>query len=89
MDLMEIGWRVWGGCTWLKIGAGGGILWNGDEPSGSGATELVLPPILRTNYPEPTLMLFSYQVTAVILVVIVITGPTVPINTLQQTPELQ
>jgi hypothetical protein len=36
MDLREIGWGVWSGFTWLRIGIVGG-----DEPSGSGATELV------------------------------------------------
>jgi hypothetical protein len=26
MDLREIGWRVWSGSRWLRIGAGGGLL---------------------------------------------------------------
>jgi hypothetical protein len=26
MDLTEIGWGVWYGCTWLRIGTGGGLL---------------------------------------------------------------
>jgi hypothetical protein len=27
MDLTEIGWRLWSGFTWLRIGTGGGLLW--------------------------------------------------------------
>jgi hypothetical protein len=38
MDVGEIGCG-WSGFNWL--GAGGGLLEYGDEPSGSGATELV------------------------------------------------
>jgi hypothetical protein len=41
MDLREIGWGVWSGFTWLRIGTVGGCCECGDEPSGSGATELV------------------------------------------------
>jgi hypothetical protein len=26
MDLREIGWGVWSGFNWLRIGAGGGLL---------------------------------------------------------------
>jgi hypothetical protein len=26
MDLMEIGWGVWSGFNWLRIGTGGGLL---------------------------------------------------------------
>ena len=26
MDFQEVGWRVWTGLIWLKIGAGGGKL---------------------------------------------------------------
>jgi hypothetical protein len=26
MDLREIGWGVWSGFTWLRTGAGGGLL---------------------------------------------------------------
>jgi hypothetical protein len=26
MDLGEIGWEVWSGFSWLRIGTGGGIL---------------------------------------------------------------
>jgi hypothetical protein len=29
---------VW--CSWLRIGTSGGLLWNCDELSGSGTTEL-------------------------------------------------
>jgi hypothetical protein len=41
MDLREIGWGVSSGSSWLRIGTGGGCCEYGDEPSGSGATELV------------------------------------------------
>jgi hypothetical protein len=43
MNLWEIGLGgVWSGFTWLRIGTGGaGCCECGDEPSGSGATELV------------------------------------------------
>jgi hypothetical protein len=27
MDLREIGWKVWTGCIWLRIGTSGGLLW--------------------------------------------------------------
>jgi hypothetical protein len=27
MDLREIGWGVWSGFTWLRIGIVGGLLW--------------------------------------------------------------
>jgi hypothetical protein len=27
MDLREIGWGVWSGFTWLRIGIFGGLLW--------------------------------------------------------------
>jgi len=27
MDLKEIGWKVWTGCIWLRIGTGGRLLW--------------------------------------------------------------
>jgi hypothetical protein len=26
MDLLEIGWNMWSGFTWLRIGSGGGLL---------------------------------------------------------------
>jgi hypothetical protein len=41
IDLREIGLRVWSGFTWLRIGIVGGYCECGDEPLGSGATELV------------------------------------------------
>jgi hypothetical protein len=37
--------RVSSGFSWLRIGTSGGLLWNGDEPSGSGATELAVWPV--------------------------------------------
>jgi hypothetical protein len=33
--------RMWSGFIWLRIGTGGGCCEQGDEPAGSGATELV------------------------------------------------
>jgi hypothetical protein len=27
MDIREIGWGVWSGFNWLRIGIGGGLLW--------------------------------------------------------------
>jgi hypothetical protein len=27
MDLRDIGWGVWSGFTWLRIGIAGGLLW--------------------------------------------------------------
>jgi hypothetical protein len=27
MGFREIGWRVWSGFTWLRIGSVGGLLW--------------------------------------------------------------
>jgi hypothetical protein len=33
--------EVWSGSNWLRIGAGGGSCEYGDEPAGSGATDLV------------------------------------------------
>jgi hypothetical protein len=41
MDLKEVGWGVWSGFTWLRIGLLAGCHECADEPSGSGATELV------------------------------------------------
>jgi hypothetical protein len=41
IDLGEIGWGVWSGFSWLRIGAGWGYCECGAEHSGSGATELV------------------------------------------------
>jgi hypothetical protein len=38
--ILERGWG-WSGFNWLKIGTGGGYTEDGDEPSGSGATEVV------------------------------------------------
>jgi hypothetical protein len=35
------GGGVWSGFTWLRIGTGSRLWWTGDEPSGSGATELL------------------------------------------------
>jgi hypothetical protein len=26
MDLREIGWGMWSGCSWRRVGAGGGLL---------------------------------------------------------------
>jgi hypothetical protein len=41
-DLREIGWLgVWSGFVWFRTGAGLGCCECGDEPSVSGATELV------------------------------------------------
>jgi hypothetical protein len=40
MDLREIGWGVWIGFVWLRIGTGGECCECGDEPSGSCATDL-------------------------------------------------
>jgi hypothetical protein len=40
MDLREMGWG-WSGLSWLRNGTGGCFSECGDEPSGSGATELV------------------------------------------------
>jgi hypothetical protein len=34
---------VWSGFSWLRIVTGGGLLCTGDEPSGFGATESVIP----------------------------------------------
>jgi hypothetical protein len=36
MDLGEVGWGVWSGFTWLRIGPLAGSCECGDEPSGSG-----------------------------------------------------
>jgi hypothetical protein len=36
MDLGEVGWGVWIGFTWLRIGPLAGSCECGDEPSGSG-----------------------------------------------------
>jgi hypothetical protein len=41
MDHREIGWGVWIGSSWLRKGAGEGSCEYSDEPSDSGATELV------------------------------------------------
>jgi hypothetical protein len=42
MDLREIGWGGgWSRFTWLRIGIAGGCCECGDEPSASGATELI------------------------------------------------
>jgi hypothetical protein len=42
MDLREIGLgRLWSAFTWLRIGILAGCCVCGDEPSGSGATQLV------------------------------------------------
>jgi hypothetical protein len=35
------GWGVWSGCIWFIIGTGGGLLYYGDQPSGSDVTDLV------------------------------------------------
>jgi hypothetical protein len=40
-DLREIGWGLWGGFTWLRIGIFAGCCVCGDESPDSGATELV------------------------------------------------
>jgi hypothetical protein len=41
MDLSKIGWGLWSGFTWLRIGTIGGSCECGDEPSDYGATELI------------------------------------------------
>jgi hypothetical protein len=41
MDLKEIVWGMWSGFVWLRVGLVAGCGGCGDEPSGSGATELV------------------------------------------------
>jgi hypothetical protein len=41
MDLGEIGGGVWSGFSWLRIGLVAGSCKYGDEPSGSGTTQLV------------------------------------------------
>jgi hypothetical protein len=41
MDVREIGWEVWSGFAWLRIGILAGCCECGDEIWGSGATELV------------------------------------------------
>jgi hypothetical protein len=41
MDLREIDRGLWRGFTWLRIGIVAGCCECGDEPSGSGGTELV------------------------------------------------
>jgi hypothetical protein len=41
LDLGEFVWRLWSGFTWLGIGTLAGCCECGDEPSGSGAAELV------------------------------------------------
>jgi hypothetical protein len=43
---------VWRGFTWLKIGIVGGCCEFGDEPSGSGATELVFSSVLMLKCKE-------------------------------------
>jgi hypothetical protein len=35
MDLMEIGWKVWNGFIWLRIGADGRLVEHSNEHSGS------------------------------------------------------
>jgi hypothetical protein len=35
MDLREVEWGAQTGLIWLRIGTGGGLLFYGDEPSGS------------------------------------------------------
>jgi hypothetical protein len=42
MDLRAISWDVWSGFNWHMIGTGGGLCDYGNEPSGSGATDLQL-----------------------------------------------
>jgi hypothetical protein len=42
MDLREIGWGTWSGIAWLRIRNFAGFCECGDEPSGSGVTELVV-----------------------------------------------
>jgi hypothetical protein len=41
MDLREIGWGLWSGFTWLRIGSGGWSRGCGDEPPSSGDTDLI------------------------------------------------
>jgi hypothetical protein len=41
IDLREIGWGVWIGFTWLRIGTVGGCCECGGEPTSFGATDLV------------------------------------------------
>jgi hypothetical protein len=38
-NLVEIGWGIWSGFSWLRIGACGGCCECGDEHSNSGATK--------------------------------------------------
>jgi hypothetical protein len=38
MDIMTFDWEMWSGFSWLRTGTGSGE--HGDEPSGSGTTEL-------------------------------------------------
>jgi len=33
--LQEVGWGLWTGSNWLRIGTGGGFCKSGNEPSGS------------------------------------------------------
>jgi hypothetical protein len=35
MDLRDVGWGVWTGLIWLKIGPSSELCENGNEPSGS------------------------------------------------------
>ena len=35
MDLKEVGYGVWTGSIWLRIGTGGRLYEHGNEPSGS------------------------------------------------------
>jgi hypothetical protein len=41
MCVREIGWGMWSGCSLLRIRTCGGSCEGGDEPSSSGATDLV------------------------------------------------
>jgi hypothetical protein len=41
MDLMGMAGECGVGCIWFIIGTGGGLLYYGDQPSGSGVTDLV------------------------------------------------
>jgi hypothetical protein len=59
IDLREIGWRVWNGFSWLRLGTGGGLCEHGDESSCSGALELVVNEILVVGCEPERPALFS------------------------------
>jgi hypothetical protein len=64
MDLREMGWGVWSGFSWLRIGTVAGSCVCGDEPSVSGATEFVFFLLPKGPTAEHSLcrsILLSYQ----------------------------